>query len=59
MDRLNEKFMREVGRIKEPEVFVGVARVLGVKLIGEDKENRDFAYYRFPNLINDGTDGYR
>lgn len=43
MDRLNEKFMREVGRIKEPEVFVGVARVLGVKLIGEDKESRDFA----------------
>ena len=46
MDRLNEKFLIEIGKIKEAEVFLGVARILKVKLI-EDKDGeivaRDFA----------------
>lgn len=45
---LNERFMREVGNIKEPEVFIGVARILKVKLIEDNGEIRDFA-----DLFND------
>ena len=42
MNKLNEKFMLEIGRIKEPEVFIGVVRVLRVKLVEEDGTIRDF-----------------
>lgn len=35
---LEQKFMEEVSRIKEPEVFIGVARILKVKLMREDAD---------------------
>ena len=34
--KLSAKFMEEVARIQEPEVFLGVARLLGVRLVNED-----------------------
>lgn len=42
MKNLNEKFMEEISRIKEPEIFLGVARVLGIKLMEDEKNPRDF-----------------
>ena len=39
--QLNERFIYELGRIKNPEIFLGVARILKVRLI-EDGEPRDF-----------------
>ena len=38
---LNERFVMELGRIKDPEIFLGVARVLKVQLV-EDEKPRDF-----------------
>lgn len=39
---LVEKFTKELAEIKDPVVFVGVAQVLQVSLIGSDKEPKDF-----------------
>ena len=39
MQNLNQKFMYEIGRIKEPEIFIGVARVLKVKLVEEEVDD--------------------
>lgn len=39
---LNERFVMELGRIKDPEIFLGVARVLKVQLM-EDEKPRDFS----------------
>lgn len=41
MKTLNEKFIHEVLKIKEPEIFLGVARILRVELF-QDTEARDF-----------------
>lgn len=38
---LEERFIHELGRIKDPEVFLGVARILKVQLVKDDKP-RDF-----------------
>lgn len=38
---LNEKFMVEISKIKEAEVFLGVCRVLKVELL-EEEEPKDF-----------------
>lgn len=35
-------FLKEIGQIKAPEIFLGVARILKVPLLSEDKEARDF-----------------
>lgn len=35
---LNEKFMREISRIQSPEIFLGVAKVLGVGFLEEEKD---------------------
>ena len=35
--------MREVARIKSPELFLGVVRILKVKFLGKDGEARDFS----------------
>ena len=40
--QLNERFIYEIGRIKNPEVFLGVARILKVRLLDDDKNPRDF-----------------
>ena len=38
MENLTMKFMREVGRIKDPVIFLGLARTLGVNLYTEEKD---------------------
>ena len=38
MENLNMKFMKEVGRIKDPVIFLGLARTLGVNLYTEEKD---------------------
>lgn len=48
MDSLNDKFMIEISKVKEPEIFIGVARILKVKLIEDSGEVRDFV-----DLFND------
>lgn len=46
---LDEKFMREIARIKEPEVFCGLLRIFKVSMVtpswkpGETQETRDFS----------------
>lgn len=37
-----DQFILEISRIKDPVVFLGVARILKVKAIGDDKETKDF-----------------
>lgn len=38
MENLNKKFMGEIAEIKYPEIFLGVAKVLKVKIYKEDLE---------------------
>lgn len=38
MENLNTQFAKELSRIKDPAVFVGVARVLKVGLVTEEKD---------------------
>ena len=38
--KLKDKFATEVARIKEPEIFLGVARILGIKF--QKDETSDF-----------------
>lgn len=40
---LNEKFMLEIGKIQDPEVFLGIARILKVKLLDDDMNPKDFS----------------
>lgn len=47
---LVERFIQELGRIKSPEVFLGVARILKVQLI-EGENPRDFGEL-FADVIN-------
>lgn len=44
MENLNQKFLKELSRTKSPEVFIGVAKILKVKLVDEKDppEARDF-----------------
>ena len=36
---MSSKFLEEIGKIQEPPIFLGVARLLKVKLVEEDKLN--------------------
>lgn len=36
------KFLEEIGRIKRPEIFLGVVRILKVPFLKEDGEAKDF-----------------
>jgi len=38
MKSLETKFLEEIARIKEPEIFIGVARILKAKLFDEEKK---------------------
>lgn len=54
METLNDKFMREIAKIKEPEVFIGVARVLGVKLVEDEKDEEEkFVARDFTEIFSD------
>lgn len=51
---LNEKFMREVAKIKKPEIFLGVAKVLGADLVENRKdENGKFVAKDFVDVFED------
>ena len=41
MQDLNRKFVEEVARISTPEIFLGVARILKVKLVSDDLKDED------------------
>lgn len=46
--------MREIAKIKEPEVFIGVARVLGVKLVEDEKDEEEkFVARDFTEIFSD------
>lgn len=47
-ETLTQKFIKEIAKIKSPEVFLGVARVLKVQLM-EDKETP----YEFTKIFSD------
>ena len=40
--KIEEKFMREIGRIKSPELFLGIVRILKVQFFEKDGEPRPF-----------------
>ena len=52
-ETLTQKFIREVARIKSPEVFLGVARILKVQLM-EDKESP----YEFTKIFSDTVEAF-
>lgn len=52
LSSLVERFIQELGRIKSPEVFLGVARILKVQLV-EGENPRDFG-----ELCADVIDSY-
>lgn len=35
------KLMEEINKIKDPETFIGLATLLGVRLVGEEKDEND------------------
>ena len=41
MKNLNMKFMEEVGRIKDPVLFLGLVKMLGVNLYKDEKDEED------------------
>lgn len=52
--KLDEKFMREISRIKSPEIFLGVAKVLGVGFLEEEKdENGKFIPKDFVDIFEE------
>ena len=48
---MNKKFMLEISHIKDPELFLGVARLLKVNLFDDNKEPRDFTDL-FADIMN-------
>ena len=36
-------FLLEISKIKNPEIFIGVVKILNVDLLTQDKEAKDFA----------------
>lgn len=52
-ETLTQKFIKEIAKIKSPEVFLGVARVLKVQLM-EDKE----APYEFTKIFSDTVEAF-
>ena len=50
--QLDERFIYELGRIKNPEIFLGVARILKVQLV-EGENPRDFE-----DLCKDVIEGF-
>lgn len=39
---LEDKFMEEISRIKEAEIFIGIARLLSTQLLEEKDKPKDF-----------------
>lgn len=51
--RLENKFIRNLAEIKDPAVFLGVARVLKVQLMKDENTPRDF-----DEILRDVIDNY-
>lgn len=49
MKSLELKFLEEIGHIKDPEIFLGVARILKAKLINEEKKEP----YDFQDILEE------
>jgi hypothetical protein len=59
MQDLKTKFILETMKIKEPEVFLGVARILKVPLVKDEKdENGHFAPRDFVDIYADVIEAY-
>ncbi len=52
-DRLSTKFIKELSKIKDPMVFLGVARILNVDLMVDKDTSKDFAA-----VLNEVIDSY-
>lgn len=52
-ETLTQKFIKEIAKIKSPEVFLGIARVLKVQLM-EDKETP----YEFTKIFSDTVEAF-
>ena len=52
-DRLSTKFIKELSKIKDPMVFLGVARILNVELMVDKDTSKDFAA-----VLNEVIDSY-
>lgn len=52
-ETLTQKFIKEIAKIKSPEIFLGVARVLKVQLM-EDKETP----YEFTKIFSDTVEAF-
>ena len=52
-ETLTQKFIKEIAKIKSPEVFLGVARILKVQLM-EDKE----VPYEFTKIFSDTVEAF-
>ena len=50
---LTQKFIEEIAKIKSPEIFLGVARILKVQLM-EDKETP----YEFTKIFSDTVEAF-
>lgn len=54
MKDLNSRFLVEISKIKDPEVFIGIARILRVKLMSEQKDEEGrFVPRDFTDLYSD------
>lgn len=52
-DRLSTKFIKELSKIKDPMVFLGVARILNVDIMVDKDTSKDFAA-----VLNEVIDSY-
>lgn len=53
-EKMNEEFMREISRIKEPQVFIGVTKLFGVGLLEEEKgEDGKFKCKDFVDIFDE------
>lgn len=58
-ENLNTRFIREIGNCNDPIVFLGVANVLGVKLLSEEKdEEGKFIPRKFEEIAVDVIDKF-
>lgn len=57
--KLEEKFLREIGNCKDPTLFIGVARLLKVRLVEEEKgEDNKYAPKPFETILTELIDKY-
>lgn len=56
---MNMKFLKEISKTKEPATFLGICKVLGVQLVGEEKDENNNPLARpFEDLFKDVMEAY-